>query len=419
MEQTTSDSTTDWLDCFRCVKTRLLKAQSSLALNVDSCFPPHCKLRRSGARLLLLLTVCASFVVLFYTCSPSRTINDTVSRSFSHFSDEKYSSRAKNASIFEFHRFEKAFSQQQTIQVIRRTSNESMEMDDDSIQPPNCTLAVYPLSAFKSDSQLFSIIILSFNRSDLLLRLLNHYSAVANLEQIIVVWNDASQRPPVEDWHELMPHPVPTKFIIQSENKLRNRFNAFTEINTSAVLLLDDDILASSQDVAFAFRTWQRFPHLIVGFYPRKHVRSASGVYTYGSDELDTGTILGSYVYSMVLTGAAFVHKKYLEMFSDSAVLPHGVHRMIDLANNCEDIAMNVMVTHYLTSVDKPQCSGLYVRPKLLKNLESNSELPGLWLKSDHLAVRSHCLNQLAALYNGSLPLHYSDVTVTSLQRYY
>ena len=398
MEQTTSDSTTDWLDCFRCVKTRLLKAQSSLALNVDSCFPPHCKLRRSGARLLLLLTVCASFVVLFYTCSPSRTINDTVSRSFSHFSDAKYSSRAKNASIFEFHRFEKAFSQQQTIQVIRRTSNESMEMDDDSIQPPNCTLAVYPLSAFKSDSQLFSIIILSFNRSDLLLRLLNHYSAVANLEQIIVVWNDASQRPPVEDWHELMPHPVPTKFIIQSENKLRNRFNAFTEINTSAVLLLDDDILASSQDVAFAFRTWQvctfititqkasvesatllfilcliilqRFPHLIVGFYPRKHVRSASGVYTYGSDELDAGTNLGSYVYSMVLTGAAFVHKKYLEMFSDSAVLPHGVHRMIDLANNCEDIAMNVMVTHYLTSVDKPQCSGLYVRPKLLKNLE-------------------------------------------------
>ena len=53
----------------------------------------------------------------------------------------------------------------------------------------------------------------------------------------------------------------------------------------------------------------QQFPHLLVGFTPRKHVKTRDGIFIYGSFELDSGTEIGSYVYSMVLTNAAFLHR--------------------------------------------------------------------------------------------------------------
>ena len=85
------------------------------------------------------------------------------------------------------------------------------------------------------------------------------------------------------------------------------------------------------------------------------------------------GTRLGSYVYSMVLTGSAFVHKQYLGMFNDSDEVPKSVHKLVDRTQNCDDIAMNVMVAHHLTRVDRPQSSGLYVKPKNIWNIEKET----------------------------------------------
>ena len=80
---------------------------------------------------------------------------------------------------------------------------------------------------------------------------------------------------------------------------------------------------------------------------------------------------LGSLSYSMVLTGAAFVHRQYIRMFNDRSVVPRAVYDLIDLRNNCEDIAMNVMVGQYLLGeMGRPHCSGLFVKPVQLYNLE-------------------------------------------------
>ena len=86
---------------------------------------------------------------------------------------------------------------------------------------------------------------------------------------------------------------------------------------------------------------------------------------------------MGSLSYSMVLTGAAFVHKQYIRMFNDHNIIPQEVHDLIDSRNNCEDIAMNIMVgRHLLGETGQPQCSGLFVRPVKLQNLErETSEL--------------------------------------------
>ena len=73
----------------------------------------------------------------------------------------------------------------------------------------------------------------------------------------------------------------------------------------------------------------------------------------------------------MILTGAAFVHKQYLGMFNDS--VPKSVHELVDRTQNCDDIAMNVMVAHHLARVDRPQSSGMYVKPKSIWNIEKET----------------------------------------------
>ena len=87
-------------------------------------------------------------------------------------------------------------------------------------------------------SNSFSLIILTFNRTDILFRVLNHYCSMAHLERVIVVWNNLDQRPPVKRWEELGPHPVPVRFIVQKRNKLRNRLQPFPEIQSPGTSLV-------------------------------------------------------------------------------------------------------------------------------------------------------------------------------------
>ncbi|CAI9605998.1 unnamed protein product [Staurois parvus] len=84
----------------------------------------------------------------------------------------------------------------------------------------------------------FTLIMQSFNRTDLLLKMLNHYQAMPHLHRIIVVWNNVGQDPPQELWESLGPHPVSVYFKKQSVNLMRNRLQNFPEIQTKAVLMM-------------------------------------------------------------------------------------------------------------------------------------------------------------------------------------
>ncbi|KAM4640618.1 exostosin-like 2 isoform 2-T2 [Discoglossus pictus] len=256
---------------------------------------------------------------------------------------------------------------------------------------------------FLEDS--FTLIMQTYNRSDLLLKMLNHYQAVPRLAAIIIVWNNVGEETPQDLWESLGPHPVPVFFKKQSNNLMRNRLQSFTEIQSQAVLMMDDDTLISAYDVSFAFSIWQDFPDRIVGFVPRKHISSESGVYSYGSFELQAlGASVGD-VYSMILTGAAFFHRKYLQLFQE---LPSPILSMIDETQNCDDIAMNFMVANHTGKV-----SGVLVKPTDMRNLEkeARSGYTGMWHRAEHLLQRSYCLNKLANIY-GKMPLKYSNMMV-------
>lgn len=137
------------------------------------------------------------------------------------------------------------------------------------------------------EEQKFTIIIQTYNRTDVLLKLLNHYQAVTHLQQIIIVWNNIGKQTPLKLWNSLGPHPVPVVFKEQTSNRMRNRLQLFPEIDTDgqfiyrilyvvsiflmafdacifqfsilslAVLMLDDDTLVSVPDISFAFSVWK------------------------------------------------------------------------------------------------------------------------------------------------------------------
>ncbi|XP_075473091.1 exostosin-like 2 isoform X2 [Ascaphus truei] len=246
----------------------------------------------------------------------------------------------------------------------------------------------------------------TYNRTDLLLKMLNHYQAVPRLRGVIVVWNNVGQEPPARLWESLGPHPVPVTFKKQSANLMRNRLRRLPEIETQAVLMMDDDTLVSAYDVSFAFSIWQQFPDRIVGFVPRKHISSPSGIYSYGSFELQAPDTGSGDVYSMILIGAAFFHREYLRLFE---ALPAPVHAMIDQTQNCDDIAMNFVVANHTG-----KASGVLVKPTDMRNLEKETEsgYTGMWHRAEHLLQRSHCLNRLARVYGG-MPLKYSSMMIS------
>ncbi|CAM4595444.1 unnamed protein product [Leuciscus chuanchicus] len=197
----------------------------------------------------------------------------------------------------------------------------------------------------------FTIIMQTYNRTDILLRLLNHYQAVPHLQCIIIVWNNPGEPPPRKLWDALGPHPVPVFFKEQSINRMRNRLHPHPEIKTD-----------------------------------------------------------GSY--SMILVGAAFFHRRFLELFRDQ---PGEVHTLVDQTQNCDDIAMNFAVAHHLSQVSGlKRPSGVFVRPVDMRNLEkeASSGYVGMWHRAEHMLQRSYCLNKLTQIY-GEMPLRYSNIMIS------
>uniref|UniRef100_H3DCT6 Exostosin-like 2 n=1 Tax=Tetraodon nigroviridis TaxID=99883 RepID=H3DCT6_TETNG len=257
------------------------------------------------------------------------------------------------------------------------------------------------------EEERFTIIIQTYNRTDILLKVLNHYQAVPHLHQIIIVWNNVGEQTPLTLWNTLGPHPVPVVFKEQASNLMRNRLQPFPEIVTDAVLMLDDDILLSVPDISFAFSVWKQFSEQIVGFVPRKHVLTSRGVYSYGSFELQDPQTAGGDRYSMVLIGAAFFHRRYLQLFQD---LPQSVHELVDETQNCDDIAMNFALGKGQPLINP---RGVFVKPVDLRNLEeASSGYQGMWHRPEHLLQRSYCLNRLTKIY-GFMPLRFSNLMVS------
>lgn len=181
----------------------------------------------------------------------------------------------------------------------------------------------------------FTIVILTYEREQVLMDSLGRLYGLPYLHKVVVVWN--SPKPPLEDlrWPDIG---VPVAVVKAPRNSLNNRFLPFDVIETEAILSVDDDAHLRHDEILFGFRVWREHRDRVVGFPGRFHAwdLNTNVNWNYNSNY--------SCELSMVLTGAAFFHKHYTYLYS--YWLPQAIRDKVDEYMNCEDIAMNFLVSH-------------------------------------------------------------------------
>lgn len=239
-----------------------------------------------------------------------------------------------------------------------------------------------------SKSQGFTAVILTYDRIESLFTLIQKLSLVPSLQKILVIWNNQKKQPPPMTSFPKIAKPL--KLIQTKANKLSNRFYPYPEIETEAVLTIDDDItMLTADELDFAFEVWREFPDRIVGFPSRTHVFE-NNEYRYESEW--TNEI------SMVLTGVAFHHKYWNYAYTTS--MPGNIKEYVDEHMNCEDIAMNFLVSN------RTGKAPIKVTPRKKFKCYTRDCANADMLSSDtsHMVERSDCINVFTKIY-GRIPL--------------
>ena len=248
----------------------------------------------------------------------------------------------------------------------------------------------------------FTIVILTYKREQILMKNLEVYLKSPYLNSIIIIWNAIDIQPSIEfkikfDLYLLSKR---IQIVKPTVNRLSNRFIPYDIIKTDAILSLDDDTQLRLDEIIFGFRVWRENRDRIVGYPARYHSWDyKTNNFIYQSDT--------TCEYSMVLTGAAFYHRFYNYAFWH--LMDERIRNKIDKVQNCEDIAFNMLVSHYTRKPpikatsniknDCIQCDNSYFESKY---------------NISNLAVRNDCIKYFISIY-GYNPLLYSQFRVDSV----
>ncbi|KAL8571491.1 hypothetical protein ACOMHN_060973 [Nucella lapillus] len=240
----------------------------------------------------------------------------------------------------------------------------------------------------------FTIVMLTYEREPVLIQALQRLKGLPFLNKVLVVWNNPT--PPSTDlrWPDIV---VPLQVLRTKRNSLNNRFLPYESIETEAVLSIDDDAHLRHDEIVFGFRVWREERDRVVGFPGRFHAWDAKHhTWHYNSNY--------SCELSMVLTGAAFFHKYYAYLYS--YVMPQAIRDMVDQYTNCEDIAMNFLVSHITRKPPIKVTSRWTFRcPGCPNTLSSNDT---------HFEERHNCMNFFVKVY-GYMPLLFTQYRVDSV----
>ncbi|KAJ7296914.1 hypothetical protein O6H91_Y090800 [Diphasiastrum complanatum] len=255
----------------------------------------------------------------------------------------------------------------------------------------------------------YTVLLNTWKRDDLLKQSVAHYSSCKSVDAIRVVWSEVE--PPSDNLQSILSasvfsrsrnlqHIPEFRIDLNEDDNLNNRFKPIEGLETEAVFSIDDDVIVPCKTLEFAFSVWLSAPDSMVGFVPRMHwTDSKPPSYTYGGwwSVWWTGT------YSMVLTKAAFFHKKYLDLYTYH--LPPLVREYVRSERNCEDIAMSFLVANATSAP-----------PFWVKGRIYEIGSTGLSSLTGHNHRRTHCLNYFSSIF-GRMPLVASNVKVVTAHR--
>ncbi|XP_070533963.1 exostosin-1-like [Ptychodera flava] len=265
------------------------------------------------------------------------------------------------------------------------------------------SLASFPFFALalgaKPSSSFTAVILASspiITQSSAIVKLIKSVSKSAYAAKILVLWNVDRPVPLKSKWPA---SDVPLDIIDIEAKTISSRFIPYDQIETDAVLSLDEDAMLSTDEVDFAFSVWQSFPARIVGYPARNHYwEEAKSKWGYTSKWTND--------YSMVLTGAAFYHRYYNHLFMD--YLPAKLHHRIDELNNCEDLLMNMLVAHVTKLPPIKVTQKKLYKETMLQSLSPNTQIAE-WLQPQHFADRQTCMNEFVSHF-GYMPLMRSQM---------
>ncbi|BGP58302.1 hypothetical protein JCM8202_000936 [Rhodotorula sphaerocarpa] len=182
----------------------------------------------------------------------------------------------------------------------------------------------------------YSVAISYYNpeRMQYLPKLIQHYLASERVHTVFITWHSAEAH--VSPELKALVSQGRVKIVKQTSDTLNNRFNPIPGLKTQAVFVCDDDIFTPMTSVDFMFQTWKHRPDQIAGYFPRIHGIKPDGSIYY--------EMAGKYHrYSIILTKAMMINANFLHAYT--CVLAPEIHRFVDMGKNCEDIAMNMMVS--------------------------------------------------------------------------
>jgi len=195
----------------------------------------------------------------------------------------------------------------------------------------------------------------------------------------------------------------PTSQTTEGRPSISQRFLPYDEIQTDAVLSLDEDAILNTDELDFAYTVWRDFPERIVGYPARAHFWDDSKVNWEGGRGFNFTEITHCYFlqnawgytskwtnyYSIVLTGAAFYHRYYNYLYTNWLSLL--LLKTVQQSSNCEDILMNLLVSHVTR---KPP-----IKVTQRKGYKDRETGRSPWNDPDHFIQRQSCLNTFAAVF--------------------
>lgn len=254
----------------------------------------------------------------------------------------------------------------------------------------------------------YTIIILTHKKRFYQLnRLLLHLNGLLNVDRVVVLFNQVDSlnyssrenltlKDFLDDYSIYLPSiHVEIIYLFNLTNNLNNRFLPWNEfIETDCILSLDDDSYLRHDEIEYGFHVWKENRGRLIGFISRSH----------NSDTLEYDSSSSSCSYSMILTGASFLHRWYLDYYSN--IMSSSIREYIKLNMNCEDIAMNFLIS-YLTNQS----------PIKIGNRETfycYKCQDGLSIKLNHYKQRTECIKYFSNIYR-LIPLHYSIYRIDNL----
>ena len=117
-------------------------------------------------------------------------------------------------------------------------------------------------------------------------------------------------------------------------------------------------------ELALGYQVWKGSSRSIVGYMPRVHVRGSDHRYVYRC----WWRVWWMGSYSIILTKAAFLHHDYFNIYTN--IMPKSVLELVDKNRNCEDIAMQFLISNIT------QLPPIYVKG----HLEDGGALGGLYM---------------------------------------